>query len=134
MREIFLAESTRAVKCCCSLAFFGVPVLDYQKLDAMAQQWPFSERRLKKILQNLVEETQWAREGVYTWLTVESLNKEIDNILDDLTKEVFLKSFEDGEHELAIHFMNLHLAKLLETCEQFVESTIKRIKKEKERS
>ena len=100
----------------------------------MAQQWPFSERRLKWILQNVVEEAQQAREGVYTWLTVESLDKEIDNFLDDQTKEVFLKSFEDGEYELAIHFMNLHPAKLLETCEQFVESTIKRIKKEKERS
>ena len=105
-----------------------------QKLDAMAQQWPFSERRLKKILQNVVEEAQLAREGVYTWLTVESLDKEIDNFLNDLTKEVFLKSFEDGEHKLAIHFMNMHPAKLLETCEQFVESTIKRIQKEKERS
>ena len=105
-----------------------------QKLDSMAQQWPFSERRLKWILQNVVEEAQpeWAREGVYTWLMVESLNKEIDNSLYDLTKEVFLKSFEDGEYELAIHFMNLHPAKLLETCEKFVESTIKRIKKEKE--
>ena len=82
-----------------------------QKLDAMTQQWPFSERRLKKILQKVVEETQRAREGVYTWLTVESLDKEIDNFLDDPTKEVFLKSFEDGEHELAIHFMNLHPAK-----------------------
>ena len=49
-----------------------------QKLDAMAQQWPFSERRLKWILQNVVEEAQRAREGLYTWLTVESLNKEIE--------------------------------------------------------
>ena len=64
----------------------------------MAQQWPLSERRLKWILQNVVEEAQRAREGVYTWLTVESLDKEIDNFLEDPTKEVFLKSFEDGEH------------------------------------
>ena len=85
LRELFLAESTRAVKCCCSLAFCGVPVLDYQKLDAMAQQWPFSERRLKNILQKVVEETQRAREGVYTWLMVDDvrwslLNSKIKSI------------------------------------------------------
>ena len=86
------------------------------KLEMLAQPWCFSEKRFRQIVQSAVAEAQLAIEGVYTWLTVDSLDGEIENFLNDLNEEVFLDSFEDGEYELAIHFMNLHPAKLLETC------------------
>ena len=98
----------------------------------MAEEWPFVEWRLKSILQSVVKHVQRKREGVYSWLTEESLDEEIDKFLEDPSQHDFLKSFADGEHELAIHFLKLHPAKLMQTCEEFVASAIKWTLKQKE--
>ena len=98
----------------------------------MAQEWPFLEWRLKRILQSVVKHVQKKREDVYCWLTEENLNEAIDKFLEDPSQQDFLKSFADGEHELAIHFLKQHPAKLMQTCEEFVASAIKWTLKQKE--
>ena len=85
----------------------------------------FSEARFKSLVHDAVKAAKRSKEGKYEWVTKEGLENDLDEFLDAPSRQLFLQSFDKGEIELAIHFMNLHPVKFIGEYHDFVGRAVK---------
>ena len=85
----------------------------------------FNEARFKSLVHDAVTAAKRSKEGKYEWVTTEGLENDLDEFLDAPSRQLFLQSFDKGEIELAIHFMNLHPVKFIGEYHDFVGRAVK---------